>query len=131
MPWKQLLLILEGNLVQVQIKGGHVVFRPRVVYFTSDSPPSSWTFSFGKGEARQGLNQARLTQLLRRFDCIEEVTRARDYRAALGMNVRPAGPVPAGGEGGANIESAPPSSAAFENMHIPLEQLPFDVVPDT
>ncbi|AJD07566.1 replication-associated protein [Sewage-associated circular DNA virus-35] len=129
MPWKQLLCILEGNIVQVQVKGGHVAFRPRVVYFTADCPPSSWTFSFGKGEARQGLNQARLDQLLRRFCHIEEVSSARDYREALNMNRRPAGPVPAGGEGGANIEIAPPLGEAWENVHVP--QLPFDVVPDS
>lgn len=126
MPWKQLLQILEGNAVWVSVKGDHEVFRPRVVYFTSDCPPWAWTFAFDKAQARQGLNESRLRQLMRRFSSVEEVADGIDYRQALGMAV-PAPPLE-GPVGGANTRSAPPSSSAWENVHLP--QLPFDVIPD-
>lgn len=121
-----MLNILDGYPVLVPVKGSFRLWRPKVVFFTSDRHPREWLFNVTDrvNEARQALDDQRWSQLERRITLIEEVQGHR----ALGMTL--AITHMGEGEGGLNIEAPPPpSSSAWENVHLP--QLPFDVVPDS
>lgn len=85
--FRDLLRILEGNEVLVQVKGSHVTFKPELVYFTSDVYWEFWTFG-PPGYART-LNEEEKAQLRRRISNCEEVLGpAVQLRDALGMPPR-------------------------------------------
>lgn len=111
-----MLNILDGYPVLVPVKGSFRLWRPKVVFFTSDRHPKQWLFNVTDrpNEPRQGLDDQRWSQLERRITLIEEVKAQR-------FVISPEGE----GEGGLNIEAPPPPSGiAFENMFVP------DVLPD-
>jgi len=108
LPFRDLLNILEGNELQVPVKGSFVRWAPSVVYFTSDCHPADWTFDFTGDGKRQGLNEARMAQLMRRLHVIEKV------------QVPPQPRVVVLGEGGRLNTSTPtPLGSAFENLMLP------------
>lgn len=42
LPFRFLLRILDRYPIQVEVKGGHVPWRPKRIYFTSNLPPTHW-----------------------------------------------------------------------------------------
>lgn len=108
MPFRDLLNLLEGNVLQVPVKGGFVRWSPSVVYFTSDVHPRDWTFDFNGDGKRQGLNDARLAQLLRRFGHIEPIQAPPEQLLVV-----------LGEGGGLNTIRPPPEGAAFSNLLLP------------
>lgn len=81
MPFRQLLRILEGYPVQVPIKGGYRLWRPKVVFFTSDIHPNGWQFIKDTvSRTRQLLSPTEQSQLYRR---ITRIFHARGLQAQL------------------------------------------------
>jgi len=97
---RDLLNLLEGNNVQVPVKGGFVTWRPRLVYFTSDRPWQEWMFVKGVGPLAP-LSQEETSQLSRRITGQEFVQRQVTLNEALGMT-------PSRGVVGYNTVSPPP-----------------------
>lgn len=89
MSLRDLLNILEGNKVQVPVKGSFVTFAPSVVFFTSDRPWQQWMFKKGPGTDLAPLSQEESAQLGRRITLQEEVRLARTLNEALGMGPEP------------------------------------------
>lgn len=96
MPFRDLLRILEGYVVQVPFKGGHIPFRPSVVFITSDRHYTSWAFKRSKEDReRFFLSQKETEQFTRRIDLCEHV---RQGQAALSRPLTIARPAPISGE---------------------------------
>lgn len=103
MSFRDLLNLLEGNQVRVQVKGSHVTFKPAVVYFTSDRHWSQWLFPKGPDRGLGPMSEEEQAQLGRRISLCEEIRPQRDLNQALGMN-------PSRGGGGHNTVPASPAS---------------------
>lgn len=85
MPFRDLLNILEGNKVRVQVKGTFVTFGPSVVFFTSDRPWQQWLFPKGPDRGLGPLSPEEEAQLGRRITHQEEVVAPIQVAQALGM----------------------------------------------
>lgn len=134
MPFRSLLQLLEGNKVQVPVKGGFTTFDPKVVFFTSDRHPLDWCFPDESGHysgQRSPLNYIQAAQLFRRFTHTERVEKEGEEftnwdgifsawrRITIGHQ-----PPPARGEaaGASNTNNEPPvrdAPAAYDNMWTP------------
>lgn len=114
MPFRDMLCILEGNAVQVQVKGDFRTFQPELVLFTSDKHPAYWTFPDEQEGKRTTLNATQMAQLMRRFCYIEEVPASSEQDEWLSLMPQEWIDVnaPLNTRGG-----------AFRNLHI-IEDLP-------
>lgn len=61
-----MLNLLEGNAVQVPVKGSHRTWRPSVVYFTCNCHPRNWLWQRGRQE-RTRLSEEEWAQFRRRI----------------------------------------------------------------
>jgi len=110
MSLRDLLNLLEGNYVQVPVKGSFVTWKPKLVYFTSDRPWQQWMFKKGVGNELVGLSEEEEAQLGRRISGQEFIPRTVPLNEALGMAPAVVGDsLPTGrGGGGHNTGSPPP-----------------------
>lgn len=110
MPFRDLLNLLEGNEVRVQVKGSHVTFKPSVVFFTSDRHWREWMFPKGPDRGLGPMSADEEAQLGRRVTSCEEVFKARTVSEALGMN-----PSRVGGDntGAPDVALSPPTHEFF------------------
>lgn len=84
MPFRELLRITEGYPVQVPVKGGFTLWHPKVVFFTSDSHPNSWTFIRDTLSRERSLLSPDLqAQLWRRITRIYHLRRPQPIAHAL------------------------------------------------
>lgn len=64
--FEDLLQIIDYDAPQVPVKGGFVDFKPKVILITSNQHPS---------KVYEYINEENKNQLVRRLDCVKEVTR--------------------------------------------------------
>jgi len=83
MPFRDLLNLLEGNEVRVQVKGSYVTFKPSVVFFTSDRPWQQWMFPKGPDHGLGPMSAEEAEQLGRRITHQEEMRSTRTITQAL------------------------------------------------
>lgn len=132
-PFRDLLNLLEGNEVRVQVKGSYVTFKPSVVFFTSDRHWREWCFPKGPDRGLAPLSEEEQAQLGRRVTLCEEMTPVVPLNAALGMVPLPAPPLPPTlptsplslgdlGGGGDNTGTPPPPTSP---PLLPLTELIF------
>lgn len=109
MSFRDLLNILEGNKVLVQVKGSSVTWCPKLVYFTSDRHWTQWLFPKGPDRGLGPLSPEEESQLGRRITLCEEMQGSPVPLAqALGMNPSCCG---GGYNTGAPSASPPPQDA--------------------
>lgn len=73
MPFRALLQLLEGNRMDVPVKGGFTCWRPSAVYFTSDRHWTQWQFPKGADQKLGPMSQEEEAQLRRRVTLCEEM----------------------------------------------------------
>lgn len=116
MPLRDLLNLLEGNKVRVQVKGSFVTFGPSVVFFTSDRPWQQWLFPKGPDRGLGPLSPEEEAQLGRRITYQEEVRSPIQVAQALGMPHIITNPISLGV--GDNTETPTPSSPDVSDVDV-------------
>lgn len=84
MSFSDMLNLLEGNKLQVPVKGTYVPFAPKLVFFTSDRHPREWAF-IGRDGRPTPTSPEDYAQLARRITCIREWRGSRNAYVELGF----------------------------------------------
>jgi len=84
MSLSDMLNLLEGNKLQVPVKGNYVPFAPKLVFFTSDRHPREWCF-IGRDGRPAPSSPEDYAQLARRITCIREWRGERNAYVELGF----------------------------------------------
>jgi len=113
--FRDLLRILDGYEVLVQVKASHRRWRPDVVFITSDRYWEYWTF--GQEGHRSTLSEDEKSQLRRRISLCEEIRAEVPLNEALGMPPLLQAPTVGVGLGGDNRDCPP--QAPFSGLDDP------------